>query len=223
MNRRALLALTVLGLAVLPTASSAGELSPSGGGGAGSVSAGSAATASSGDAQVDRLKAAGRSVKFNYVPEGQKERYGHAEVLVHAPLETVRAIVQDYKHYQEYAPEKFKTARVVGRDKAQGTTDVYIQVPILKGMATMWSKLRFERPHTEGAQEIVEGKFLEGSVDNMHLVFRMRKIDEQTTVLATDVLIVPKFPAPQSAIDEALRDAAVRTVDAVEKRSEHPQ
>ncbi len=213
MKRPLLLAFAfVLASAAPSTVASAGETSALSGNLSGNLSA---------DPQLDRLKAAGHSMKFNYVPQGRKDRYGHAETIIKAPIETVRGIVLDYKHYQEFAPNKFKMARVVGKDKERGTTDLYIQVPILKGMATLWSKLRFDRPRVEGTSEIVEGKFLEGIVDNMNLVFTMRKIDDSTTLLSSDLLIVPKFPAPQAAIDEELRDAAMNAVDAVQSRSEH--
>src|SRR5258708_14555270 len=41
-------------------------------------------------AEIDKLQKAGMSVKSNWVPPGQHDRWGHAQILVRAPLEAAR-------------------------------------------------------------------------------------------------------------------------------------
>ena len=50
--------------------------------------------------------------------------------------------------------------------------------------------------------------------------FTIRQIDENITLLKMDLLIVPTIPAPQSALDEELRDAAMDAVRAMHDRAQ---
>lgn len=172
------------------------------------------------DPQLARLQAAKASQKWNWVPPGKSGRYGHAEVLVEAPIAEVRAHVTDYAKYREFAPKKFKAARVVA--KQGDTTDVYFRVPILKGLSSMNYVLRFGPPkNTSPDVEVIEGKFVTGSANlkDVNLVFTLRQVDPKRTILNADILVVPSFPAPQDALDEELRDAAMNAVDAVNDQS----
>lgn len=173
------------------------------------------AAAAPADPQLARLVAAKHSLKWNWVPPGKTAKYGHAEVLIDGSLETVRARVTDYGKYREFAPRKFKQARIVAK---QGeTTDVYFRIPILKGLGSLSYVLRFgpaQRPQPD--IEVIEGKFVSGtSVKDVDLKFTLRQIENNRTILSADILAVPSFPAPQDAIDEELRDAAMNAVDAV--------
>jgi hypothetical protein len=181
--------------------------------------ASSASAASPGDAQLARLVSAKKSLKWNWVPPGKSARYGHAEVLIDAPLATVRAHVTDYAKYREFAPKKFKQSRIVA--KRGDTTDVYFRIPILKGLASMSYVLRFGPPaHPAPDTEIIQGKFVSGStVKDVDLSFTLRQVGPSRTILSADILAVPSFPAPQDAIDEELRDAAMNAVDAVNDQS----
>jgi hypothetical protein len=171
------------------------------------------------DVQLDRLVAAGHSVKWNYSPQGRSERFGHSEVLINAPMAAVRAQVLDFPHYKEFAPDKFKNARMVAKDGSN--VDKYFQVPIMHGMMTLWYVARFggTRVTTPGT-EVVEGKFVKGNIKDMNIVFTMRSIDPSWTILSCDLLLTPNMPAPQAAIDEELRDAAMQAVDAIKDRAQ---
>ncbi|MDB4997303.1 MAG: hypothetical protein JWM74_4735, partial [Myxococcaceae bacterium] len=52
------------------------------------------------------------------------------------------------------------------------------------------------------------------------IVFTMRSIEPNWTILSCDLLLTPNMPAPQSAIDEELRDAAMQAVDAIKDRAQ---
>jgi hypothetical protein len=170
------------------------------------------------DADVTRLTD-GKSQKWNWQPPGTSERYGHAEVLVNAPFAAVKKQVVDYGHYKDLVPDKFHNARVVGKD-AVGT-EVYMQVPIMHGMLTLWNVMRFAELKAVAPEwAIVQGWFVKGNVKQANAVWTVHKIDDNFTVLKFDLLILPNVPAPQSAIDEELRDAAMQAVDAIHDRAQ---
>lgn len=181
-----------------------------------------APASASADPDVDRLNEAGQALKWNYVPAGRSDRYGHAEALVQAPLAAVRSHITNFATYKQLVPDKFNNARVVGKEGDQ--TDVYFQVAVLHGAVTLWQILRFAPLRTVNGEEVLEGKFVRGNVKDAHVVFSIRAIDDNLTLLKMDLLIVPTIPAPQSALDEELRDAAMDAVKALHDRAQgHPR
>jgi hypothetical protein len=171
------------------------------------------------DPDIARLEqAGGHSVKWNYVPAGKTDRYGHAEVLISSPLAYVRDLVLDFSHYKDFSAGKFKTSRLI--DKTDTSTDVYIQVPVLHGMVMLWQVLRFGSVRvTAPGTEVVEGNYVRGNVKASHVVFTMRAVGDRT-VLKADLDVAPDFAAPQSMVDEELRDAAQNAVEAVQARAQ---
>jgi len=159
-------------------------------------------------AQIDRLKRDPGPVRTNWTPPGRSERYGHAEGLVAAPYDVVRARLVDFAHYRELAGHKFKKVSVV--DKQPGGTDLYFQLPIMKGLVTIWYVTRFADPRPgAGGTEVIEGRFVKGNIKDVHFVFTMRPAatDKSSTVLVCDLLLSLSIPAPQGPLDEELRDA----------------
>jgi hypothetical protein len=167
---------------------------------------------------VARL-ADGRSQKTTWVPPGESRSYGHADVLVHASLAAVKKQVLDFGRYKDLVPEKFHNAHVIG--KQSGGTDVYMQLPIMRGLVTLWQVMRFYDLHPLApGWAIVEGFFVKGNLKGANTTWTMRAIDDETTWLQLDLLVVPLVPAPQSAVDEELRDAAMQGVDAMRDRAQ---
>ena len=157
-------------------------------------------------ALLDRLAKDPGPQKTNWTPPGRSERYGHAEGAVAAPLPEVKKRLLDFNHYKELAGPKFKTVRVVGKE--EGGTDVYFQLPIMKGLVTIWYVTRFAAPRTVGGGEVLEGTFVKGNIKGMHIVLRVAPgADPKSSVMMCDLLLSPGLPAPQSALDEELRDA----------------
>lgn len=180
------------------------------------------AAAPAADPELARLRAAqGHSLKWNYVPNGSSARYGHSEAIINAPVDLVRSYVLDFAHYKDYSNGKFKTARVVDKNQGSpGTTDMYVQVPILHGMIMLWQIIRFDPIKTVApGVEQLNGSLVRGNVKAADIRITLRVVDPNTTVAKCDVLITPDFAAPQSAIDEELRDAAQNAVDAVQFRA----
>jgi hypothetical protein len=169
------------------------------------------------DADASRLNAAGHSLEWNWVPPGHPDRYGHAETLIHAPLASVRGHVLDFPHYKNILPDKFQQSRVVGHGPDH-STDVYIQIAVLHGVITLWDVTRFSPPLETGpGVEVVEGHMVrgKGNVEDMHVMWTMRALSDEWTVLKLDMLLKPGLPVPQSAIDEELRDSARYAVDSI--------
>lgn len=133
---------------------------------------------------------------------------GAARARVAASKDVVRQVVTDYPHYASIIT-RFKSARVVGRvgDK----TDVYLQVPILKGAANIWAIVRFEPPTTENGEEIVRGRMVKGNVKRLDAVWRIRQLEEGAE-LDLELLIVPDLPAPKSIVLGEVRTAAARAL-----------
>jgi hypothetical protein len=164
-------------------------------------------------ADVARL-ADGRARRSNWQPPGVADRYGRAEVLVHAPLAVVHKAVLDFPRYKDLVPSRFHVARVLGRE-GDGT-DVYMQLPILHGMVTLWQVMRFRdlKPLAPG-WAIVEGWSIRGNLKAGNIAWTMHAIDDDYTVLTCDLLVLPNVPAPQVIVDEELRDAAAQAVEGI--------
>jgi hypothetical protein len=172
-------------------------------------------------AQRDRLAQDPGPIRTNWTPPGKTHRYGRAEGLIAAPYDVVRARLLDFAHYQELAGPKFKKVRVV--DKTPAGTDLYFQLPIMKGLVTLWYVTRFASARAGmGGAEIVEGTFVKGNIKDMQIVFTLRPAPEQKTILTCDLNLAITIPAPQELLDEELRDACGDAVKAVRARTAPP-
>jgi hypothetical protein len=181
-----------------------------------------APTAEETKAQLERLARDPGPLRTNWVPPGKTERYGRAEGLIGAPYETVKARLLDFSRYRELAGPKFKKVSVV--DKQASTTDLYFQLPIMKGLFTIWYVTRFgaARP-APGGGDLIEGNFVKGNIKDMQIVFTLRPgPDDRSTVLVCDLNLAITLPAPQAALDEELRDACGDAVNAVRARTAPP-
>jgi ribosome-associated toxin RatA of RatAB toxin-antitoxin module len=134
---------------------------------------------------------------------------GAARVHIAAPVANVKKAVTDFKNYSKFI-SKFDKAKVVGRDGDK--TDVYLQVPILKGAAKIWAVVRFEPMKTVNGEEVLEGQMIKGNVKRMDARWRIKKIDDENTQLNLELLIVPKLPVPGSMVTGEVKYAADEAV-----------
>lgn len=142
---------------------------------------------------------------------------GAAKTIVAASPDIVRSLVLDYGKYAGFI-KSFESSRVVGRNGDK--TDVYLQVPILKGAAKIWAVVRFEPPRADGDSELVVARMIKGNVKRLDANWRIRKIGEDSTELKLELLIVPSFPAPVSIVIPEVRDAAATAVSGVRGAAE---
>lgn len=142
---------------------------------------------------------------------------GAARASVKAPPSVVRAVVTDYSKYGKIIT-RFEQARVVG--KSGDKTDVYLQVPILKGAAKIWAVVRFDPPRRVGNEEIIRGKLVKGNVKRLDAIWRIRPVDDKNTELDLELFIVPQMPAPRSLVLSEERGAAGKAVADTRKEAE---
>jgi ribosome-associated toxin RatA of RatAB toxin-antitoxin module len=135
---------------------------------------------------------------------------GAARVLAQAPSDMVRSVVTDYARYSSIIT-RFKQARIVGRSGDK--TDVYLEVPILNGASKVWAVVRFSPPETQGNQQVIRGRLVKGNVKRLDAVWRIEKVDDKTSVLSLELLIVPDLPAPKSLLTSELKKAAGKAVN----------
>lgn len=150
--------------------------------------------------------------RFNVQTKHAKINAGAARVNVDAPEETVRSVVLDYKNYAKFMT-RFEKSQVVGRSGDK--TDVYLQVKILKGAANIWAVVRFEPiKQVDGGEELV-GHMVKGNVKRLDATWRLKKLDEATTQVTLELLIVPDLPlpVPDSLVEPEVRYAAAKAVE----------
>lgn len=147
---------------------------------------------------------------------------GAARVNVDAPEDLVRSVVLDYKNYASFM-SRFEKSRIVGRSGDK--TDVYLQVPILKGAAKVWAIVRFEPIKEVNGTEVVVGHMVKGNVKRLDATWRLKKLDDASTQVVLELLIVPDLPVPDSLVVPEVRFAAAKAVegsrDEAEKRKPH--
>jgi hypothetical protein len=170
------------------------------------------------DPQVARLLGAKNVLKWNQTLGG-KDRYGHAEVLVDAPVDVVVKKAQEFGKYKELH-RKFATARVVAKEG--DNTDVYMRYPVQLGPMTfeLHEVMRFAPMHAVGSSFVMEGRGIQGDMSKGHSILTIKPVDAKHAVLAIDILLEPKIPAPQSFIDEELRDGAGDFVNGLKDKSQ---
>ena len=150
------------------------------------------------------------------LPESDRPA-GGARTVVTASPELVKSVVLDFEHYAHYFdPDKGKNpnrkwaSHVVG--KSGDKTDVYLEVPILKGAAKIWAIIRFAPPQKVGDTEVVVGHMIKGNVDKLSAKWTMRPKADNTTELQLEFLVVPKLPVPDSLLSNEARSAAFKAV-----------
>jgi hypothetical protein len=170
------------------------------------------------DADASRLSAAGHSLKWNWTPPGHNDRFGHAETLIHASVADVRRLVLDFPRYKELAPS-ITTSRVVNH-WPDGSSDVYLAMGVLNNTISFWNVTRFTPLHNVGSDEVIEGRMVpgKGNIDNANVIWTLHPVGDAWTVLKFDVLLNPGLPAPQSLVDEQLRDSAMDAVNSIHDR-----
>jgi len=178
------------------------------------------AAAETQDDIVQRLRTSRDSERYEVPIDGQSIKAGGARILINAPLPLVRTIIQDYARYQDFMP-RFKRSRVVGQ--SEKATQVYLQVPILHGAANVWSVVQFNQPIKKpDGSEVIRGKMIpgQGNVREFRASWFLVPIDANTTLLRSEILIVPTLPVPGSVVTGELGYASDMAVTSTRNRAE---
>ena len=168
------------------------------------------------DPQVARLLAAKSTLKWNH---GTASRYGHAEALVATNADDLAKAAADFGHYKDIHP-KFNSARIIAKEAGQ--TDVYMRYPVKIGPVKfeLYEVMRFSPARMETGSHVIEGRGIKGDMTRGHTKITIKPVDATHSVLAVDVLLDPKIPAPQSLVDEELRDGAGDFVNGLKDRTQ---
>ncbi len=142
---------------------------------------------------------------------------GAARIDVAAPSQQVSEIVLDFGNYTKLT-DRFDKSRVIGHTGAN--TDVYLQVPILKGAAKIWAVVRFEPFRTNNGEQVLSGHLIKGNVDRLDATWRIRSIGDKQSHVELELLIVPKLPVPGSIVTGEVAYAADKAVTGVRDRAE---
>jgi hypothetical protein len=171
------------------------------------------------DPEVARLLKAKQAIRWNMVPPGRTEKVGHAEALVEAVPEKLRDAFVDFGHYKDLH-RKFSSARVVGKEG--DNVDVYLRLPVSIGpiKVDQYGVLRFGPAKKVGETWMVEGRQISGNMKNGFISLSARPVGPKHSLLKIDIFLAPSMPAPQSIVDEELRDAAFDLANAMKDKSQ---
>lgn len=171
------------------------------------------------DAQAVKLAKSPSEIKSNYsLGKDSKFPVGHAEIFVNAPLKDVKEAVLDYAHYSEFIP-KFQKSKVI-KGKAGEAQEVFLQIPILHGAATIWAVENFAPPAADTKGEKVVGTMVKGNVDDLRTTWRYRAVDDKHSIVTVDIYIAPKIDASPDLVRKEVEDACGDGVRAVKERAE---
>ncbi|WP_437986305.1 SRPBCC family protein [Sorangium sp. So ce117] len=171
------------------------------------------------DAESEKLASLGKALRYTLKTTGPVAAIdtGGAAILVKAPLQTVRKIVTSYGNYKTFIGP-FDQSRVL--TKRKGTSEVYLQVPILNGAAHIWTVADMSPPTKDGADEVISGRHKRGNVADFRARWRLRAVDEHHTILKLELFVAPKLPFPPSVVTTQLVKAADKAVTAVRNRAQ---
>ncbi|HEY4122750.1 MAG TPA: SRPBCC family protein [Byssovorax sp.] len=143
---------------------------------------------------------------------------GKSTVKVAAPIDKVREAVLGFSHYAEFMPH-YKSAKVLGRAPSGGK-DVYMEVEALNGAAQMWARVDVPKPTMIDGVETYDTKFLDGNVREFKAIWRLKKLDEQSTELSLEVFMYPKLPLPSGLLNSENVKGSASGVLAMRARAE---
>jgi hypothetical protein len=171
------------------------------------------------DEEADALAARGKALRYSVKTAAPASAIdtGGAAIFVNAPLSEVRKIVTNYGAYAKII-QPFKQSRVLS--KKNGVSEVYLEVPVAHGAATVWAVAKMGKPVKDGDEEKIVAEYSRGNVDDFRAVWRLRAIDATHTIVKLEVLVDPKLPLPSSMVTPELKYAADKAVTAVRDESQ---
>lgn len=170
------------------------------------ASAGAGYTPPASDPVAVELFKLARDKKTHFVDPTTKQTWGRAQIYVDAPMKDVRAAVLDYGNWSTFIT-RFQKSKLLKKESS-GAAEVYLQMPILKGAATLWAVEKFDAPVPEGKGEKVVGHYQKGNVEDLQAIWHYRPIDESHTVVTLEIFVQPKLAVPDGLMISQREDAA---------------
>jgi len=156
------------------------------------------------DSEAMTLFALDKEKRTSIAVEGSKFRAARADVIVDAPLASVRNALVDHQRYGDIIPSLSKVK--VLKKSGEGA-EVFLQLPIMKGASSIWAVERFDAPIAEGKNEKIVGHFVKGNVDALRTVWRFRAIDATHTLLSLEMYVAPQFAMAVSTVNGEVENA----------------
>jgi hypothetical protein len=172
------------------------------------------------DDEADKLTARGKALRYSVktTEPANSIDTGGAAIMVNAPIDQVRPIVTDYRHYAQFI-KPFEQSKLIS--KKDGVSEVYFEVPVLHGAAKIWAVVKIGKPVKDGdGEKIVATYGNKGNVDDFRALWRLRAIDETHTIVKCEILVDPKMPMPPTMVTGELSYAADKAVTAVRDKAE---
>ena len=157
------------------------------------------------------------SVRYRKPVAGSNFDAGGAWILVNAPVDVVRKVVQRFDRYDRLIP-RLEQSRVVAR--RHGATDVYLRAPVLHGAVTLWAVIRFNPIEKLGVVERMSSELVEGNLLSWNAEWRLIPCGEERTLIKLEILTDVNIPFPSSLIAPELAYIADKAVTAVRDRAE---
>lgn len=170
------------------------------------ASAGPGWTPPASDPAAVELYKLARDKKTHFTDPATKQTWGRAQIFVDAPMKDVRAAILDYGSWSQFI-KRFQKSKLLKKE-GSGAAEVYLQMPILKGAATLWAVEKFEAPVPDGKGEKIVGKYIKGNVEDLQAVWRYRPVDDSHTVVTLDIYVQPKLAVPDKLMISQREDAA---------------
>jgi ribosome-associated toxin RatA of RatAB toxin-antitoxin module len=167
------------------------------------------------DTQAVELFKFGNDKHSNF--EKAKVKWGKAEIFVKAPLAKVREAVLDYGNYSTFIG-RFQKSKLLKKEGQ--AADVYFQLAILKGAATIWTLEHFNVPVADGKWEKISATMMKGNVDDMQAVWRYRAVDDKNTIVSLELFAQLKMAVAEKLMIKELEDACGEGVLGVRDRAE---
>jgi len=144
---------------------------------------------------------------------------GGARVDIRAPIEVVERVITDFANWGRDI-RKFEKTKVIGRHGDR--TQVYLQVPILKGASRIWVVAEFEPIKRTENGDVLVARMLKGNVKRLDARWRLSRIDDRNTKVELEVLLEPDWPlpVPKSLVTEEATNAAEQAVDGHRRAAE---
>ena len=101
------------------------------------------------DDEADKLSARGKALRYSVktVEPANSIETGGAAIMVNAPIDQVRQIVTDYRHYAQFI-KPFEQSKLVS--KKDGVSEVYFEVPVMHGAVKIWAVVKIGKPVKDG-------------------------------------------------------------------------
>ncbi|MSP26025.1 MAG: hypothetical protein EXR75_12865 [Myxococcales bacterium] len=172
------------------------------------------------DDEDDALEARDRSVAEPYSrpTPGSDFVTGGAVIGVNAPMAEVKLVLLAFGNYHTILP-RIDQSRIVGR--REGTTDLYLRAPVLRGLAHVSGITRFAPafPYA-GLGWQLDGVLVKGNIDAWRGTWKIFPCGPRRTLLRLELFIDVALPVPTSLVNREIVWACVQGVTAVRKVSE---